>query len=273
MAVTDIDPAAAAAIVAAPLADIYVVGRRGPMQAAFTAPELKELGQLEEAVPVVAAECLGLSDQGVAEEDRKKREKNRDILRGYAEADGAADARPVKVHMMFCASPVEILGEDRVRAVRLERTRLEGGRAVATGETFEIAAQLFVSAIGYRAAGSAGGPPIDEGRGIVRNEGGRIEPGAYVVGWARRGPTGVIGTNRNDAREVVDLILADSVAAGEKPGAPALDALLAERQVVVTSYEDWKRIDAAEVAAGEGERPRTKFTKIAAMIAAAKDYD
>jgi len=243
------------------------------MQAAFTAPELKELGQLEEAVPVVAAECLSLSDEGVADEDRKKREKNREILRGYAEADGAADPRPVKIHMMFCASPVEILGQDRVTGVRLERTRLEGGRALATGETFEIAAQLFVSAIGYRAAGGEGGPPIDEARGIVQNEGGRIEPGAYVVGWARRGPTGVIGTNRNDAREVVDLILADGVPAGEKPGGSALDALLAERQVAVTTYEDWKRIDAAEVAAGEGERPRTKFTEIDAMLAAAKDYD
>ncbi len=273
MATTDIDLAAAAAIVAAPLRDIYVIGRRGPMQAAFTAPELKELGQLEEAMPVVPAECLALSDDGVADNDRRKREKNREILRSYADADVAADPRPVKVHLMFCASPVEILGEDRVTGVRLERTRLEGGRAVPTGETFEIEAQLFVSAIGYRAVGGEGGPPIDEARGIVRNQGGRIEAGAYVVGWARRGPTGVIGTNRNDAREVVDLILADGVAAGEKFGSEALNALLAVRDVAVTTYEDWERIDAAEIAAGEGQRPRTKFTEIDAMLAVARKYD
>jgi len=121
--------------------------------------------------------------------------------------------------------------------------------------------------------GGEGGPPIDEARGIVRNQGGRIEAGAYVVGWARRGPTGVIGTNRNDAREVVDLILADGVVAGENSGSEALNALLAVRDVAVTTYEDWERIDAAEIAAGEGQRPRTKFTEIDAMLAVARKYD
>ena len=93
--------------------------------------------------------------------------------------------------------------------------------------------------------------------------------GAYVVGWARRGPTGVIGTNRNDAREVVDHILADGVEPG-KPGPDALDALLAERQTQATTYEDWKRIDAAEIAAGNNQRPRVKFTQVDDMLGAAQ---
>lgn len=266
---SDIDPDAARAITDAPMTDIYVVGRRGPMQAAFTSPELSEFGELEEAAPVVDPAVVPDNTDGVPDDEKPKKEKNLRLLKEFAAGDGAADARPVKVHLEFCASPVEIHGDERVTGVRFERNKIENGRAVPTGETFEIDAQLFVSAIGYRSSSDEGGPPIDDARGTVKNEDGRVEPGVYVVGWAKRGPTGVIGTNRNDARSVVDQIIDDQVAIG-KPGPEGLDALLAERETVTTSYEDWQRIDEAEVAAGSGNRPRTKFTRIQDMIEAAR---
>lgn len=267
----DIDPEAARAIAGAPLTDIYVVGRRGPLQASFTSPELAELGELAEAVPVVDAADLPESAASVPAAERPKKEKNLRILREFADADGAADPRPVKVRFVFAASPDEILGEDHVRGVRFERNRIEGARALPTGETFEVAAQLCVTAIGYRASGGGDGPPIDERRGIVANADGRVEPGVYAVGWARRGPTGVIGTNRNDAREVVDAIVAE-VEPGAKPGPAGLDALLAGRGVRVVDYQGWLRIDAAEVAAagGDPKRPRVKLARVEDLLRAAE---
>lgn len=271
----DIDPGAAAAIGAAPLEDIYVVGRRGPLQASFTAPELSEFGGLAEAAPVVSPADLPDNADAVDAAERPKKQRNLRILRGYADNAEAARARPVRVRFLFHASPVEILGDSdggRMTGVRLERNRLENGRAVGTGETFEIAAGLLVAAIGYRVADGIAGLPLDTRRGIVANEDGRVAPGVHVVGWARRGPTGVIGTNRNDARDVVGRIVADGAAPGGKPGPGGLDALLGARGVRTVDYAGWTRIDAAETAAAQGapgKRPRVKFTRVADMLAAA----
>ena len=269
LASTDIDQAAADAIAGAVLTDIYVIGRRGPMQASFTSPELTEFGELVDAVPIVDGSVLPETADEAADAEKPKKEKNLRILQRFAALDIASDPRPVKIHLVFCAAPLEIHGDDRVRSVIFERNRIENGRAVPTGERFEIEAQLIVSAIGYHTSRENGGVPIDEGRGIVRNDDGRIEAGAYVVGWARRGPTGVIGTNRNDARDVVDQILGDNIQRG-KPGPDGLDAVFAERGTRATSYEDWTRIDATEVAAGGEQRPRVKFTQVEDMLAAAQ---
>ena len=265
----DIDPSAAAAMAAAPLRDIYVIGRRGPLQASFTAPELAEFAGLAEAGAVVSADDLPENADSAPEEERTKKRRNLKILRGYADA---ATARPVRVRFVFNASPTAVLGDGRMSAVRLERNRLEAGRAVGTGETREIEAQLLVTAIGYRVADIAPGLPLDP-RGTVANAGGRVAPGVYVTGWARRGPTGVIGTNRNDARGVVERIFADGVVAA-KPGPAGLDALLAARGARRVDYAGWRRIDAAEVAAaraagGAGKRPRVKFTRVSDMLEAA----
>ena len=267
----DIDPRAAGAIAAAPLSDIYVVGRRGPLQASFTAPELAEFGGLAEAGAAVSADDLPEDADSVPEDERTKKRRNLKILRGYADA---AAARPVRVRFVFNASPASVLGDARMSGVRLEHNRLEAGRAVGTGRTYEIGAQLLVSAIGYRVADGVPGVPLDARRGAVANDGGRVAPGVYVTGWARRGPTGVIGTNRNDARGVVERIFADGVAAA-KPGPEGLDALLAAREVRRVDYSGWRRIDAAEIAAARaaqgdtGKRPRVKFTKVSDMLAAA----
>lgn len=272
LAAGDIDPGAADAIAAAPLRDIYVVGRRGPAQASFTAPELREFGGLAEAAPVVAAADLPENADAAPEAERRKKTRNLGILRGYAETESAARERPARVRFLFLASPMEIEGGARMTAVRFRRNRLEDGRARATGETFRLAAQLLVSAIGYRVARGVAGVPIDERRGVVANAGGRVEPGVYATGWARRGPTGMIGTNRNDAREIVDAILSDGPAPG-KPGPDGLDALLRARGVRPVDYAAWRRIDEAEIAAAAGcpgERPRLKFARMADMLAAAR---
>ena len=123
----DIDPSAADAITAAPMTDIYVVGRRGPMQASFTSPELREFGELEEAAPIVDGAILPDTADDVPDAERPKKQKNLRILQSFADSDGAADARPVKIHLMFYASPVEILGDDRVTGVRFDHNRLENG--------------------------------------------------------------------------------------------------------------------------------------------------
>ena len=268
----DIDPAAAAAIGAAPLRDVYVVGRRGPLEASFTAPELSEFGRLAAAAPVVSPADLPEDAAPAAESAGKRR--NLRILQDYAAASAAAEDRPARVRFLFRASPAEVLGEGgggRMTGARLERNRVVGGRAVGTGETFAIAAGLLVSAIGYRAADGIAGIPVDR-RGTVANVDGRVRPGLYVAGWARRGPTGVIGTNRNDARGVVDRVLADGLAPG-KPGRDGLDALLRARGARPVDYAGWRRIDAAETAAARGlpgARPRVKMTRVADMLAAAE---
>ena len=272
LAAGDIDPAAAAAIAAAPLRDIYIVGRRGPAQASFTAPELREFGGLAAAAPVVAAADLPENADAAPEAERRKKTRNLGILRGYAETESAARERPARIHFLFLASPIGIEGGARMTAVRFRRNRLEDGRAKGTGETFSLAAQLLVSAIGYRAADAAAGIPIDERSGGVANAGGRVEPGVYVTGWARRGPTGMIGTNRNDARDVVEAVMADGPAPG-KPGPDGLDALLRARGVRAVDYAAWRRIDAAEIAAAAGcagDRPRLKFARVTDMLAAAR---
>ena len=271
----DIDPAAAAALGAAPIRDVYVVGRRGPLEASFTAPELSEFGRLARAAPAVSPADLPENADAAPEAERARKQRNLRILREYAAGDAAAEARPARVRFLFRASPVEVLGEGdggRMTGARLERNRIADGRAVGTGETFAIDAGLLVSAIGYRAASGIAGIPVDR-RGTVANAGGRVRPGLYVAGWARRGPTGVIGTNRNDARGVVDRILADGIAPG-KPGPGGLDALLGARGARPVDYAGWRRIDAAEVAAARGfagARPRVKMTRVADMLAAAEE--
>ena len=259
---SDIVPAVADAIAAAPMRDIYVIGRRGPVESSFSYPELSEFGALEEAVPLARASQLPEDASAAEESARKKKQKNLDVFKTYA-ANTAGD-KPVRVQFCFFASPVAVLGEDRMTGVRMVRNRIEDGRAVPTDETFDITAQLLVPAIGYR-TGPIPEVPLDDRRGTVPNDEGRVEPGVYAVGWAKRGPTGVVGTNKGDSQRVVDLIVADAPRAA-KPGPDGLDKLLGARGVRVVTTADWRRIDAAECARGHGERAREKFTTLDEML-------
>ena len=263
LSTADIPDYAEQAILESPIEDVYIFGRRGPVEAKFTNVELREMGKLEQSVPVVDA---GQLPDGVGElEDREKRlkEKNLESLREFATRK--PDEQPKRVHFGFYAAPTEILGGDRVEGLRLERTKVEDGRAIGTGEFFEIECGLVVAAIGYF-ADPFEGAPYDEKGGIIPNDYGRVDDGLYVAGWIKRGPTGVISSNRPDGVTVAGHIQQDFGAAASKPGREALESLLKERNVRVVSYEDWKKIEAAEIDNADGKHPRKKFVTIQEML-------
>ena len=275
MADSDLADHAAQAIQAAPLRDVYLIGRRGPVQAKFTNKELTEMGALADSAAVIDPAQLPEAATGeMSDRARRLAEKNLATLGGFAEAaPGAAKAK--RVHFLFNAKPDAVLGEGRCQSLRLERTRLEDGRAVGTGESFEIPCGLVVSAIGYRME-PIEGLAVDPATGGIENRDGRVAPGLYVAGWAGRGPTGVIGTNKGDGDRVAELIQADLPNGGKagggkagngKAGRAALERLLAERGVHWVSFAGWERIDAAEVAAAAPGAPRRKLTRIEDMLA------
>jgi len=269
---TDLPAYARDAIDASPIGDVWLLGRRGPVEAKFTNVELREMGELTQCGPRVRPEQLpDVVPDDLSDRQKRLVERNLASLRGFAEAaDAAEDGRPKCVHFEFFAQPVEVLGQDRVEGLRMERTRVEDGRAIGTGETFDIPCGMVIAAIGYR-ADPLDGIPYDEARGIVPNDNGRIEKGLYAVGWIKRGPSGVISSNRPDGVIASEHIQADLGEGAGKPGRQALTALLAERDVRVVSYADWKIIEAAEEAAAEGEAPRRKFTSIDEMLALLDD--
>ncbi|HEV2745715.1 MAG TPA: FAD-dependent oxidoreductase [Allosphingosinicella sp.] len=260
---SDIVGPALDALSRAAIRTIHVLGRRGPHQIAMTPKELGELGHLEEAAPSVdIADFPPEADDALLEPGMRKSVMH---LRQFAAA--RAEKRKTIIFDFF-AMPIAIEGDGRVERVIVERTRLTDDlRSVGTGETYRVECGLVVSCIGYTT------PPIDRvpyehGRGRFANSGGAIGPGLYCVGWARRGPTGTIGTNRPDGYEVAARIKADlGPGASGKPGRPGLDALLASRGVEPVTFRDWQRIEAAEAARARAGSPREKFTAIAEMLA------
>ncbi|WP_260482760.1 FAD-dependent oxidoreductase [Sphingomicrobium flavum] len=243
---------------------ITILGRRGPHQIAMTPKELGELGHLEAAAPQVdpadfppEAADEALEDRGLA--------KSVGLLRGYA----AAPVHKAKeIIFDFFARPVKIEGAGAEQKVTVERTRLdEDGRARGTGETYELPAGLVISCIGYTSPPIVGIPYDDRG-GKYKNEDGVIDDGLYAVGWARRGPSGTIGTNRPDGYEVAATIEAAMPpgSAGGKTGGAGLDALLEERDILATDFSDWRRIEQAEAAAARAGSPREKIISTAEML-------
>jgi len=241
---------------------ITILARRGPHEIAMTPKELGELGHLSRAVPTVDPADLPPVEADAALEPGLR--KSVAHLRAFAER---GDAKPITVAFDFFAMPVAIEGDGKVERVIVERTKLEGGRAIGTGETYAIPAGLVVSCIGYRTP-PIEGVPYDAKLGRFANEEGRIAPGLYAVGWARRGPTGTIGTNRPDGFLVAEEIAADIADDSGKPGRKGLDALLSERGVDVVTFRDWQGIEKAEIARAREGAPREKFTSIAEMLAA-----
>ena len=242
---------------------ITILARRGPHQIAMTPKELGELGHLHRAAPHVDAADLPPEGEDAALDPGLR--KSVAHLRQFV---GTPD-KPISIDFDFFAQPVRIEGEGgRVARVVVERTRLDAeGRAVGTGETYSIPAGLVVSCIGYQTP-RIEGVPYDAKLGRFANEEGRIAPGLYAVGWARRGPTGTIGTNRPDGFLIADHLAADLPEDSGKPGRAGLDALLAERGVDVVTFRDWQEIEKAEVANAREGAPREKFTAVEAMLAA-----
>ncbi|HEY6015544.1 MAG TPA: FAD-dependent oxidoreductase [Gaiellaceae bacterium] len=271
---TDTTDAAIAAICGAGIREIVMLGRRGPVQAAFTTPELKELGELAGADVIVDPADLELDPASEAAlEGDTNAERNLEVLREYAAREPSG--KPKRLVLRFLTSPVAIQGDDRVEAVEVVRNRLEPderGRlaAVATDERETIPAGLVLRSVGYRGV-AVPGVPFDEGRGTIRNDRGRVldesgrqVPRVYCAGWIKRGPSGVIGTNKKDATETVELLLEDAAAGLVTPQegatADAVDALLAERGVAHVLYAGWTAIDELERSRGEEHgRPRVKL--------------
>lgn len=258
-------------LAAASLSDIWLVGRRGPLEAGFTPAELGELGELSRVAIAVDGNQLPTQvPADLPEERRRVVEKNLALLHDFA-ARGEQAEKPIRLHFLFNAAPLAILGEVRANRLKLQRTRVENGRTTMTGETVEIPADTLISAIGYRCWPFAG-LPFDDTRGIVASQHGRVEAGVYAAGWCRRGPVGVIPANRTDSLAVAELIIQDLSCAEKsgKSGGSALDRLLAERGVRVVDFSGYQKINAAEIACGAAQgRPREKFTRIDELLAAA----
>ena len=239
---------------------ITILGRRGPHQISMTPKELGELGHLEIATPVVDGADFPPVEQDEALEPGHR--KSITILRDFA-AGGPDASKPRQIVFDFFAKPIRIEGDGRSERLIVERTVLdESGAARGTGETYEVPASLIVTSIGYQTP-RIEGVPYDERGGKFANDQGKIADGLYAVGWARRGPTGTIGTNRPDGYEVAEQVATAMPAGsdGGKQGGAGLDALLSERGVEATSFDDWRAIEAAEVAAARPGSPREKFVR------------
>jgi ferredoxin--NADP+ reductase len=246
---------------------IVVLGRRGPHQIAMTPKELGELGHLERATPhVEPADLPDLAEDAGLEPGQRK---SVTLLRGFAaipEAERAGKA--IDVEFDFFAAPRAILGDGKAQAVEVERTRLENNKAVGTGEIYTIPASLVVVCIGYQTS-PIPDVPFDERAGRFANDEGRIRPGLYCVGWARRGPTGTIGTNRPDGFAVIEKVAEDIGEGAGKAGGEGFDAIAAERKLAVLEFDDWQKIDEAEVKRAREGAPREKFVLVEEMMAAA----
>lgn len=271
MVTSDLPDHAAEAIRGGNITDVYVVGRRSAADAKFTSAELREIGLLADCAVII--DPVDLSVRVAAEDDRERRlrEKNLAILRGFASASGTG--RSKRLHFRFNLLPARIEGAEKVEAVLFERTRLEAGVVVGTREYERIPCGLVVSAIGYQSS-PLDGVPFDARRGLYPSIDGRIEPGLYAVGWAKRGPVGVIGSNRPDGVLCAEQIIADARDLSQgiaRPGRSGLERCLAGRGVRSITFDDWLKIDAAEVAGARKPAPRRKFTTLAEMLSVLAD--
>jgi ferredoxin--NADP+ reductase len=282
LAKTDISDDSLAALRAGGPSDVYLLARRGPVQAKCSPAELKEMGHLAGVDLMVDPRELEL-DPASAEELASDREaqKNLDLLRGFAERGSTGAQR--RIHLRFLVSPVEMIAENgRVEGLKVERNRLVPGRsglsAQGTGEFETLPVGMVVRAVGYRSL-PLKDLPFDERNGIIPNRGGRVLdpatsetiPGLYVAGWVKRGPTGLIGSNKPDGLETAQAMLADVAAATPAPVAEraGIDSTLAARGIRVVDFAAWQRLDKLEVERGKPHgRPRVKFSRIAEMLAA-----
>ena len=288
LAVTDTADHAIDVLADSQIKEIVILGRRGPAQAAFTNPEVRELGELTDADIIIdpaEVELDPASREYVESGDcEPTHRRNVEIFTEFAHRE--PEGKPRRLVMRFCCSPVEIKGEGKVESLVIGRNELyrdDSGaiRARDTGEREEIECGLVLRSIGYKGAGLEG-IPFDADRGVIPNESGRVtEPssgeqaaGHYAVGWIKRGPSGVIGTNKKDAQDTVDSLFADLEAGkipDRNPDLPPIEELLADRAGDHVTYLGWQAIDAAEVAAGEPHgRPRVKFCSVEEMVEAAR---
>jgi ferredoxin--NADP+ reductase len=249
------------------LESVTILGRRGPHQIMMTPKELGELMQLARASPQVeSADLPPLDDDAVLEPGMRK---SVTLLREFAAIPpNIHGEKPIAIEFDFFASPKAIdVTDGRATGVVVERTVVEAGRAIGTGESYRIPADIVITCIGYETS-PIEGVPFDERAGRFANDQGRILPGLYCVGWAKRGPSGTIGTNRPDGYSVIDIVDEDIGSGHRKRGREGFDDLAAERRLDIVTFRDWQKIEEAEIAAARDGSPREKFVDIESMIAA-----
>ncbi|MBT8400884.1 MAG: FAD-dependent oxidoreductase [Rhodothermia bacterium] len=283
LATTDIADYALDALRTSKVREVFMLGRRGPAQAAFTNPEIKELGELEAATPVVRADELvldPLTQTSLEANPDRLTTKKLEILRGLAEVQ---DGRPKKLHIRFLVSPTRFIAGDngQLEGVELVRNALVEGRggrlsASATDEKELLPAGLAFKSVGYRGV-PVPGVPFNDSWGVISNEKGRVVDedgnvvqGVYAAGWIKRGATGVIGTNKACAAETVESMLEDlGAGAVAEPAADAdsIEEVVRRSQPDVFTYDDWKQLDKLESERGQAQgRPRVKFTTREEMV-------
>ena len=260
--------------------DVHMFARRGPAQVKFTPMELRELGHSPNVDVIVHPEGFEL-DEGSMDAIRASKSVKLvvDTLQNYIAKD--PEGKKHRIHVHFCQSPVEVLGEDgQVVGLRTERTELDGtGNARGTGEFIDWEVQSVYRAVGYLSDNLAG-LPFDGTNGVVPNDGGRVididgeaMPGAYVTGWIKRGPIGLIGHTKSDAAQTVELLLSDldALVAPEQPEPESVDRYLDGRGIEFTSWDGWEKLDAHEILLGEAEgRARVKVVPRKDMVRIAR---
>jgi len=287
LAETDMADHAVEALSQSRVRDVSILGRRGPVQAAFTTVEVKELGEMSEAEPVVKPAEVAI-DPISAEELATARAATKakvDIVDGFSKR--APAGKPRRIHLRFFVAPQEILGDEsgRVRGIRLAKTRLvknSAGAVVAepTGETEDLPCELVFRSVGYRGV-ALPDVPFDAKTGLIPNVKGRVlaaagaapVPGHYASGWIKRGPSGVIGNNKADSVETVNGLIEDASAgtlpAPASPDPDSFASLVAERQPAAVTFAEWQKLDRHEVERGAPHgRPRVKCVSVDEMLAA-----
>jgi ferredoxin/flavodoxin---NADP+ reductase len=254
---------------------VHMIGRRGPVQAKFTQIEIRELGRLEDCDTHIDLEAFDFdeaSQQELDDPSNKLASKNVTVMRDIAETNPHGKSRELDID--FCLSPIEIKGDGRVESIVFEKNKLVGEpfklKAVGTGELEEMPCGLVFRSVGYHGV-PLPGVPFDEKRGIFPNENGRIigHDGLYAVGWIKRGPSGIIGTNKPDSQATVAQLLEDlsELRPCAKPETDSLIQSLRDKGVRVISYEDWHKIDAVEIERGQVVgKPREKITRVSEML-------
>ena len=277
---TDIANHALEALAESKVKHIYMVGRRGPIQGKFTSQELRELGNLKNASLILDPKQLELDHASIQTVERSPvAKRNFMILKEFSTSFQKGKNR--ELHMIFLASPQKIVGTNSVEAIKLETNRLETSpdgyiKAIGTGKTFQLESQMILKSVGYKGM-PLKGLPFDSKRNIIPNVKGRVidgiggEPlsGKYVAGWIKRGPTGVIGTNKADALETVEELLNDGLRSPSNSNTDpqAITELLKDKGVPYVEFHNWHKLDTFEIELGRAEnRPRVKVTEVDQML-------
>jgi ferredoxin--NADP+ reductase len=276
---TDITQNALTHLADSKIREVHIFGRRGPMQAAFTPPEIKEFGELADCAPVINPSELNLNEASLKElEDPKcaTYRKNFEILKALSQMNPEGKSRKLFIH--FLKSPVELVGTGRVEKVIFEENELSGEpgqqKAKGTGKKVEAPCGLFFRSVGYKGV-AIQGVPFDERAGVIPNQQGRVTesgevvPGLYVSGWIKRGPSGVIGTNKPDSEETIKSLLEDvpHLMPCKQPSTQVVRDFLRQHKVRAVSFADWKKIDVSEMERGQTVgKPREKFLKVEGML-------